>query len=127
MIKKCLVGYLVFAMFVVGIAPRVDAAFSASEPLKLSAEARTGDLETIRAALEHKVVAQRLLDLGYTSEEVMTRLSEMTDAQMHGFAQRLDELRVGGDGTGVIIFLLVVIIGVLIYLQVTGRKVKVTK
>jgi hypothetical protein len=127
MIKKCLVGYLVFAMFVVGIVPRVEAAFSPSEAIGSSLSARTGDMEKIRAALEHKIIAQRLLDLGYTSEEVMTRLSEMTDAQIHGFAQRLDGLRVGGDGTGVIIFLLVVIIGVLIYLQVTGRKVVVTK
>ena len=123
MLKKCLVTYLVLAMFVIGIAPRVDAAFSPSEALNISAEARMGDIERIRVVLENKVVAQRLHDLGYTTDEIMTRLSQMTDEQIHRFAQKLDDLKVGGDGLGVIIAILVIVVLVLVILQLTGKRV----
>jgi|WetSurSiteA1Bulk_404760.scaffolds.fasta_scaffold111308_2 hypothetical protein len=127
MVKKCLISYLVLAMFVIGIAPRVDAAFSPSETLKLSAEARTGDLEKIRVVLENKLVTQRLQDVGYTTNEITTRLSQMTDEQIHSFAQKLDDLKVGGDGLGFVIGVLLIVALVLVILHLSGRKVIVTK
>jgi hypothetical protein len=125
MAKKCLISYLVLAMFVIGIAPRVDAAFSPSEVLALSVETRSADLEQIRVTLENKLVAQRLQDLGYTADEIMSRLSQMTDEQIHSFAQKLDNLKVGGDGLGVVIAVLVIIILVLVVLQLTGKRVTI--
>jgi hypothetical protein len=127
MVKKCLVSYLVLAMFVIGIAPRVDAAFSPSEALKFSAEARIGDMEQIRIALENKLVTQRLHDLGYTTDEIMSRFSQMTDEETHGLAQKLDDLKVGGDGLGFVIAILVIVALVLVILHLTGRRVIVTK
>jgi hypothetical protein len=124
MVKKWLVCYLVAAMFVIGVAPRIEAAFSPSVGLSVPQE-RAGDMEKIRMALENKLVTQRLRDLGYTADEVMTRLSELSDSQIHSFAQRLDNLKVGGDGAAVIIFLLVVVILVLVILQLTGHKILV--
>lgn len=123
MVKKCVVCYLVLAMFVIGIVPRVEAAFAPSEVLTLSPEAKAGDIEKIRGALENKLVSQRLLDLGYTSEEVMTRVSQLTDSQLHSFAQKLDDLKVGGDGLGIIIAVLVIVVLVLVILQLTGHRV----
>ena len=114
-------------MFVIGIAPRLEAAFSPSEALNLSADARAGDVERIRAVLENKLVTQRLHDLGYTADEIMTRLAQMTDSQIHSFAQKLDDLKVGGDGLGVVIALLLIVLLVLLILQVSGRRVIVTK
>lgn len=127
MFKKCLVSYLVFAMFIIGIAPRVDAAFSPSETLTLSATDRAQDTEKIRTALENKMVAQRLHDLGYSSEEIASRLSELTDAQIHSFAQKLDDIKVGGDGLGIVIAILVIIILVIVILHLTGRRVVVAR
>ena len=127
MMKKTLVCYLVLAMFVIGVAPRLEAAFSPSEALTLPADTRAGDLEKIRVVIENRLVAQRLHDLGYTVEEVTSRLSEMTDAQIHSFAQKLDDLKVGGDGLGIVIALLVIIVLVLVILQLSGRRVLVTK
>ncbi len=124
MVKKWLVCYLVVAMFVIGVAPRIEASFSPSEGVSVPA-ARAGDMEKIRMALENKLVTQRLRDLGYSADEVMTRLSELSDSQIHSFAQRLDNLKVGGDAAGVIIFLLVVVILVLVILQLTGHKILV--
>ncbi len=126
MVKKWLACYLVVAMFIIGVAPRVDAAFSPSEALSAPG-ARAADTGKIRIVLENKLVTQRLRDLGYSTEEVMTRLAEMSDSQIHKFAQKLDDLRVGKDAGEAIIFVLVVVILVLVILQLTGHKVVVTK
>ncbi|MGD0228875.1 MAG: PA2779 family protein [Syntrophorhabdales bacterium] len=126
MFKGCVVWYLVAAMFIIGVAPRVEAAFSPSEAVGVSPMGRAGDMETIRVALEHKVVAQRLHDLGYAPQEIMTRLSDLSDSQIHSFAQRLDEAKVGGDGgLGFVIAILLVIVLVLLILHLTGHKVAV--
>ncbi|MGA3173445.1 MAG: PA2779 family protein [Syntrophorhabdales bacterium] len=125
MLKLFLVWYLAAAMFVIGIAPRVEAAFSPSEALGLSGTVKAADLEKIRVALEEKVVAQRLSDLGYSAEEIMARLSGLSDGQIHSFAQRLDEAKVGGDGVGIVIAILLVIVLVLVILRLAGHRVVV--
>jgi hypothetical protein len=125
MLKKCLVSYLVVMMFLMGIAPRAHAAFSPSETIAVSHEARVGDVEKIRTVLENKLVAQRLQDLGFTVDQIGSRLSEMSDEQIHSFAQKLDNVKVGGDGIGVVVAVLVIIILVLVILQLTGKRVVV--
>ena len=126
MSKKCLVWYLAAAMFIIGIAPRLEAAFSPSEAL-LFAATREGDLQKIQTVLENKVIRQRLQDLGFSSEEIRERIARLTAEQIHGLAQRIDDLKVGQDGTGVVIFLLLVVVVILIVLMATGRRVLVTK
>ena len=125
--KRCLVWYLAAAMFVIGIAPRVEAAFSPSEALELTAATRESDLHGIQTVLENKLVRQRLQDLGFTGEEIRERLSQLSTGQIHSLAQKLDDLRVGQDGTGVIIFLLVIMVVILIVLMVTGKRVVVAQ
>ena len=127
MLKKCVVWYMVLVMFVFGFVPHVDASFSPSEAANFSSNLRVGDTEKIRIVLENKLLTQRLQDLGYTSQEVTARLSSLSDSQIHSLAQKLDDIKVGQDDAAVIIFLLIIIIGVLVYLQVTGQKVIVTK
>jgi hypothetical protein len=127
MVKKCLAWYLVLAMFLVGIVPRVEAAFSPSEVLSLTLVDRAADLQKIQKVLEMKVVTQRLQDLGYSADEIGARLSQMSDQQIHGIAQKIDDLKVGQDGGGVIIVLLLVVVVILVVLMATGRKVIVTK
>ncbi len=123
--RKYVVWYLVCAMFVIGIAPRLEAAFSPSEALVLSPSGRSSDLETIRTALEQRLVRQRLADLGFSADEISTRLSELSDEQVHYFASKLDELKVGGDGLGFLIAILIIVILVIVILQLTGHKVSV--
>ena len=127
MIKKTVAWYLIVAMFIIGITPRVDAAFAPSQLIGLDTSVRTGDIEKIRTALEHKLVQQRLKDLGYTAEEISTRLTDLTDQELHTIASKLDNLTVGGDALGFVIAILVIIILVIVILQLTGRKVTVTK
>ena len=121
--RKYVIWYLVCAMFVIGIAPRLEAAFSPSETLALSPAARAADAETIRSALEQKLVRQRLADIGFSADEISARLSELSDEQVHYFASKLDELKVGGDGLGILIGILVIVVLVLLILHLTGHKV----
>ena len=125
MVKKYVVWYLVAAMFVIGIAPRLDAALAPSEVISPVSVDRAGDLTTVRAALENKLVAQRLQDLGYSVDEIGMKLSQLSDEQLHKLALNLDQVRVGQDGLGIVIGVLVVIVLVLVILQLTGHRVLV--
>jgi len=129
MARKTLVYYLIAVMFIIGIAPRVDAAFLPSETIGITGAQRDADIQRIQAVLEMKLVRQRLLDLGFSPEEIATRVSEMTDEQVHSFAQKLDDLRVGKDsGLGIVIAVLIIVLLVILIINLTtGKKVVVTQ
>ena len=118
--------YLVIAMFIIGIAPRVDAGLVESEITPLMQVDRTTELEKIQNFLETKAVSKRLEQFGYSQEEVQNRLTQLSDQQIHQIATKLDDLKIGGDGAGVVIAILVVVILVIVILQLTGHKVIVT-
>ena len=125
-LRKWITWYLVVAMFVIGITPRVYAGFSPSEAIRLSADERTSDLQKIQKFLEIKMVRERLKEFGLTPDEIQTRLSQFNDQQIHQLALRLDDLKMGADdGLGLIIFLLLVVILVIVIIQLTGHKVVV--
>ncbi len=120
--------YLIVAMFVVGITPRLDAAIAPSEVIASSQFDRAADLGQIQRVLEMKVVKERLDKLGFTAEEIGARVDGLSDYQVHQLARQIDELRVGNDDAlGVIVVILVIVILVIVILQLTGRKVVVTK
>jgi hypothetical protein len=128
MIRRYIVWYLVAAMFIIGIAPRLEAAFVPSQSVAVAPSDRASDLQAVQGALENKLVQQRLKDLGYTSEEITERLAQLTDRQLHGIAQKLDDLRVGRDGLGIVIAVLVIILLVILIINLTtGHKVVVTR
>lgn len=119
--------YLVFAMFMIGITPRVEAGLVPSQIIQTSQIDRSAEIERIQRVLEMKVVKDRLEKFGYTADEIRQRLDSLSDHQVHQLAQQIDELRVGGDGLGVVVALLVIVILVIVILQLTGHKVIVTK
>lgn len=122
MFKKYLCCYLVFAMFIIGIAPRVEAAFTPSA--SLVPLDRAGDLEKIRSVIQHKMVAQRLHDLGFSADEISSRLSPLTDQQLHSFAQQLDDLKVGQmDAIWWLVVALVVLLVIFILLPMVGIRI----
>ena len=124
---KHVAWYLVVAMFIISIAPRVEAGFSPSEIIDLKPHDRAAYIEKIQSVLETKAVRKRLSQLGLNQDEIAERLSQLSDKQIHQLALQLDDLRVGQDATGVIIALLVIIILVIVILQLTGHKIIVTK
>jgi hypothetical protein len=113
---------MVAVMFVFGFVPRVEAGFLASQTSQGS-QNRTEDLGAIQKALEMRMVSETMEKFGMTKAEVKSRLDVMTDAQIHQLATNLDEVRVGGDGLGVIVVLLVIAILVIVIIELTGHKV----
>jgi len=124
---KYVACYLVVAMFIIGITPRVYAGFSPSEAISMLSFDRSSDLEKIRKVLEMKMVEERLRDLGFTPDEIEKRLTQLRDHQIHQLALNLDQLQVGGSGWAVliVILLIAIIIGVVIY--VSGHRVVIEK
>lgn len=119
--------YLVFAMSIIAITPRVEAGMVPSQLIQTATFDREADIERIQKVLEMKVIKDRLESFGYTPNEIRQRLDSLTDHQIHQLAQQIDELRVGGDGLGVVVTLLVIVILVLVILYLTGHKVIVTR
>ncbi len=123
--SKPLVVYLTVALLALSTAAGpAEAMFIPAVPQGASAGAapdasvRTADLIKIRSALESKIVSQRLLDHGLTSEEAMARVNMLTDDQVHQLASHTDSLQAGGDAAGFVAGLLIIalLVVVLIYL-----------
>ncbi len=112
--------YLTFAMFLIGIAPKVDAGMASSELIAMSQIDRNIDMEKIRQTLEMKMVGERLGQMGFTQDEIQTRLNSLDDQQLHRFALQLDDLKVGGDGgAGVAIAVLLFLVLFLMIVMLT--------
>ena len=125
MVKKALACYLVIALFIIGMVPRAEAAFSPSETLTLGSSVRAADVDKIQTVLENRLIRQRFQDLGYSTEEITSRLGQLTDQQVHAIAQKLDDLRVGGDGVELAILGIACLILVIAILYFTGHRLTV--
>lgn len=115
---------LVFYFFVAlipstGEASLIESRLSTGEQISERAE----KIESVRKALEHKVVAQRLADHGLSQDEVMARMNSLDDKQLHQLASLSDE--VGGGIGGVIIGVLLVALIVVLILKIADRRVVV--
>ncbi len=124
---KYISWYLIILMFVIGIVPRVDAGLSPSQIISVSQFDRASDLQKIQKFLEMKLVEERLEKFGFTQDEIQAKFRQLSDQQIHQFAQNLDNLKVGGNGADVIIILLLIAILVVLVLYYTGHKVIITK
>ena len=124
--RKWIIWYLVMAMFVIGITPKVYAGFSPSEVIGLSPAERSSDLQKVQKFLEMKMVRERLKEYGLTQDEITARLGELSDQQIHQLALKVDDLRVAADGgLGIIVALLVIAILVVILIMLLGHSVVV--
>jgi hypothetical protein len=107
---KILACYLAVAIFAIGVVQKVYAGFSPSEVVNISTFDRGEDLKKIQKVLELRMVSERLKEFGFTHEEIQARLDQLSDEEIHQFALSLGELKVGGDGLGVVIAVLVIAI-----------------
>jgi hypothetical protein len=77
---------------------------------------RSADLRTLQSVLENKVVSQRLHDLGFTDEQINSKVNQLSDAQLHQVASQLNTLFPGGDDgviwtiVGILLIVVLVII-----------------
>ncbi|MGH7407294.1 MAG: PA2779 family protein, partial [Candidatus Methylomirabilales bacterium] len=122
---RCLVWVLVAWMGGLATITTPAAAAPAPTHLVLAAPDRAAGLTAVQAFLERKVVRQRLADLGLSPEEIQARLPEMTDAQIHAVASRIEGLQAGGDGVGIVIGILLVVLIIIVILKLTDTKILV--
>jgi hypothetical protein len=122
---KQVTWYLIFAMFIIGIVPKVEAGLAPSEVIALAQADRQADLEKIRNAIETKMIRDRLEQYGLTQDEINSRLSAMSDQQVHNFALQLDSVKVGGDGWTILAALLAIAILAVILFYLLGHRVTV--
>jgi len=122
---KPLVIYLITALLVfTALSGPAEAMFVTASPHQGSSvntagsSGRTADLARIQAALESKVVQQKLMDYGLSPEETMARINTLSDEQIHQLATNTDALQAGGDAIGTIVGLIIlaILVVVLIYL-----------
>ncbi len=88
------------------------------------ASVRDADLVMIRAALEHRLVAQKLRDYGVAPKEVELKLASMSDQDVHTLASATKGLPSGADdGIGLLIGLLIVVLLVIVILKLLNKQI----
>jgi len=124
---KFVTGYLVLAMCIMGMSPKVYAGMVSSETTLPPGVERIADLVGIEKAMETKIIKEKLKDLGFTREEVQARLYRLDDQQIHHLALEIDDLKVGGSGFEVLVVTLLIGILVGVWFYITGHRVVITK
>lgn len=89
-------------------------------PPAASAAQRAVDIKTVQSALESKILIERLKNFGLTESEIKSRLSQLSDKEVHQLATQIHAVNPGGDG-GVIVGLLVVAVLVLLIVFLVKR------
>ncbi len=99
----------------------IPAASGEGTGLHVSAD-RAQDLARVEAALESKVIRQKLMDYGLSPDEAMARVNALSDQQLHDLAAHTDSVQAGGDVEGFFfaLVLVAVLVVVLVFL-VQGR------
>jgi CHASE3 domain sensor protein len=117
---------LAAVMMLCGIAPQASAEFVEQGMIKQSAPERQNDMQQIQNVLEQKMVRTRLSEMGYTQEEIHTRLNRMGNEEIHEFANSLEDLQSGGSALGAIVTVLLIILLVVVILKLTDKEIIVT-
>lgn len=84
-----------------------------------TSRSRTEDLQTVRKVLEHKMVQQRLRDIGLSEEDINARLDRLPDDQLHVVATQLNSIIPAGDNGTVWTIVGILLIVVLVILLAT--------
>jgi len=89
-----------------------------AHPSAAPQSSRAEDMRAIQTALESKIVRQKLAEYGLNEHQIQSRLSRLSDEQVHQLAVRSQAVNAGGDGGGVIVgaLLIVPLVLPLIYL-----------
>jgi fatty acid-binding protein DegV len=94
---------------------------------KLSDGTREKDIDSLKRFLDNKIVEEKLLEWGYTKEEIASKLNNLSDEDLHFFASRADSLQAGGDAVGAvlgfILALLLIALLVILILELTGHDI----
>jgi hypothetical protein len=106
---------------VVGSLPRSSEAGIIASRVSASTDAREEDPVRIQTVLERKIVNQRLVEYGVSTEDALAKVREMSDQEVHKLALLAGKAAVGGEPysewstSGALLFCAIVIVVLLIY------------
>lgn len=112
-LKGSLIGAIIAAMVTsLAMPSRSWALLAPVETRGASAAAgdRMEDIKAIQAALESKVLRQRLAEFNLTPEEINGRLGQLSDSQVHEAALQIRAMNPGGDAGGILVIVLLVLL-----------------
>lgn len=112
--------FLVLALSLsLALIPRLaDGAPLASKPV-----ASTDDLNQVMSAIEQKVVATRLEEMGLSQTEVAAKVQTLNDDELHRLASRADQLGAGGDAASAVAAVVIFVLLLILILELLGRRV----
>jgi hypothetical protein len=113
----CILTFVTLMLGWIGI-PDINASLAPADEVVASETgvSRAEDLQVVRKVLEHKLVQQRLLDIGLTQEQIDARLDRLSDGQLHLLASQLNAVIPAGDSGTVWTIVGILLIVVLIIL-----------
>lgn len=125
LLDKRICRFVLLFYFVVALIPSMGEASLIESRLSSGEQMsqRTHQIESVRKALEHKIVAQKLADYGLAQEEVMARMNTLDDKQLHQLASLSHEI--GGGDNGTIIVVLLVLLLVILTLNLFGKRITI--
>jgi hypothetical protein len=121
--NTALVLVLTFSTLV-SFTPRAEASLVPTS-MSMVSEGRAQDLGSIQKMLENKAVKARLSALGYSDAEIKSKLSMLSDAELHKLSTQMNALDAGGDGVGLIIGLLVIVLLVVVIVKVSDKTITI--
>jgi len=132
LLKRSLIGYLAAATVILTMIPADVHAMFLPSSVQLSQDNSSSDRQQnigrLQELLESRLISQHLSDLGFSQKEVSSRLDRLSDEQIHYFASHLEGLQTGGDaGIIIVIVLLLVAVLAVVFLQLSGHKIIITK
>jgi len=92
-------------------------------PGKNASTLREVDEIKVRRALENKIVAEKLMSHGLTTEEVSEKLNEMSDEQVHQIASLSDRIPAGGDGVVAVVVTVLVIVALVLLIIFLWKRI----
>ncbi len=121
--RKPIAVYLIAALIAIStFRGPAEAMFVPAAPVQGAAtvanEGRAADLGRIQAALESRIVRQKLVDYGLSAEDALARVNMLSDEQIHELAEHTDSIQAGGDPADVFfgLILIALLVVVLVYL-----------
>ncbi len=110
------------AMFV----PAGPSGIAAGSPQSSMAMDRAADLAKVQAALETRIIQQKLMDYGLTPAEALAKVNGLSDAQLHALASHADSVQAGGsDPVDAFVGLLIVVLLVVVLVFLLNHRIEV--
>jgi hypothetical protein len=121
--NRFLAAFVTFHMVLFVTSPAMAAMIPSMGSSQASSHEIQKDIDTIQRALETKIVEEKLKAYGLTSDEVASKLSSMTPQQLHMLAAASQDVLAGGDGLGLIIGVLIIIILFIVILKLMNKEI----